>query len=308
MSYLTTKIIHTIKINNRLNYFDDWHLNVNKCHKNIKLIEWKHMITKFDNIPDLMNVLIISEKFNTTPIVTNESQININDNTTKYNFGLIFYDNNKKSIISKVQFNKFPSYFILNNNLYFVTNDGIFSYFPQIIQHVVFNNNNPNDLHNIVLLDKYVLIYYNYKLDTAKYQKSLEIYDLEFHKLHTLLNTELTCACNNNILVLRNINDTSLQYYDVNKNLFIDNGYFIKWFDDNTSVEFDFTTKELHLKKFMHSTCENECVLCHDALSKHIALVPCGHTQFHINCVKTFAITKCPICDTNVETYINIYM
>jgi len=52
-----------------------------------------------------------------------------------------------------------------------------------------------------------------------------------------------------------------------------------------------------------------ECVICLENITTKIALVPCGHTQFHSECIEKIPATNklCPICKQQVRSMIRIY-
>lgn len=49
------------------------------------------------------------------------------------------------------------------------------------------------------------------------------------------------------------------------------------------------------------------CCICFDPITTPLALVPCGHTQFCEQCVKTGNWKSCPLCNQHIERYINLY-
>lgn len=52
---------------------------------------------------------------------------------------------------------------------------------------------------------------------------------------------------------------------------------------------------------------ENECVVCFHHTDKQFALVPCGHTQYCIDCIADVALKECHICKKTVQASIKIF-
>jgi len=50
---------------------------------------------------------------------------------------------------------------------------------------------------------------------------------------------------------------------------------------------------------------KDQCSVCFGYAEKNKALVPCGHTQFCDKCIRI--LTKCPLCDKNINSILNIY-
>lgn len=49
----------------------------------------------------------------------------------------------------------------------------------------------------------------------------------------------------------------------------------------------------------------NECMICFEEITRKVALVPCGHSQYCEYCVKL--IEKCAECRSNIRERIRIY-
>ncbi len=50
---------------------------------------------------------------------------------------------------------------------------------------------------------------------------------------------------------------------------------------------------------------KDQCSICFGFAEKNKALVPCGHIQFCGKCIET--LKKCPLCDKNITSILNIY-
>lgn len=55
---------------------------------------------------------------------------------------------------------------------------------------------------------------------------------------------------------------------------------------------------------------KNECIICFnifDDIYKKTVCIPCGHTNICSVCINKIGITKCQICQTEIESFIRIY-
>jgi len=53
---------------------------------------------------------------------------------------------------------------------------------------------------------------------------------------------------------------------------------------------------------------KTECAICFEDILEFFALVPCGHTQICKECLEILSENKCPICRSNYQSVLNVYL
>ena len=52
----------------------------------------------------------------------------------------------------------------------------------------------------------------------------------------------------------------------------------------------------------------NDCKICMEKLEDVFAILPCGHTGYHYNCIGKIQNKKCPICNAKITGVQQIFM
>lgn len=120
---------------------------------------------------------------------------------------------------------------------------------------------------------------------------------------------DLQCCCYKipNILIFRTKEMRIFEYYDIKNNLNVDIGPFIDYYKKNNIFEYYCETKTAFIKEFTYekNENENECCICLQDIKGHVALIPCGHTQFCEECIRKQKI--CPLCKKEITNILKIY-
>lgn len=265
---------HTIKIAKGIdvgsvNTYCQCHTNM---YKNFTYfgINGKSFVLDFEDVDGFQNIMLFCEK---------------HYDGKSPSSSVLNFVNNETNAINRVALDEFPpAMFKLNKKVYFIVNDGIYSYYPKIKQHVSFEMKGftiekfTTGRHYCdQVTDKYIVCNVHYIDTDNKKTRVTYIYELDFKYVTMLHNQMLQCVCNNNVLVFTNYNKSInggnhfVDYYDTKTNKIIEGGQFFKW-HNGTALEYDHINKSLTMRKFdgciEHKVSQNKEVSQLTTLSK----------------------------------------
>jgi len=103
---------------------------------------------------------------------------------------------------------------------------------------------------------------------------------------------------------------TAIKYHDTSPTV-VEYTYItpiIRVIDDKIIIVDDIGSNVCILKNAAEIAKENECFICYHPTKKDACLVPCGHTQYCITCIKKSVTDKrCAICLQEVSTSVKIH-
>ena len=173
----------------------------------------------------------------------------------------------------------------------------------------------------------FLILAYTKKKDNTNHldDNYLNFYDENLNLYKSYQNKHILCKCSKDFIVIGNKYQTSYEYekyyYHIKSDTLITSGnIFIKWdpvqsqLGNHIAIEQNFKSKSIINRHVYFNNQKvskpiennNNCCICFEDIDYKIALVPCGHAQFHDKCVTS--LQQCPICLTKIEKAIKIFV
>jgi hypothetical protein len=267
---------------------------LHKCCK--KEIAFNNFIDYYVELPEIGKNLIMM-------IASNNSQKE-----------LVIFDTGRHDIIDTYKFqDEVISYYILGNKLLFcATGKDYFKIFLLYSKYKLFIH---HKVHKKLFFqtEKNFMILLMEEGKESDHLHTLEIYDYNFELKGKIEITAVRCLCHEGIMIVQN--KEKYDYYDLNRYEYIEKGLeFYAWYKDmiiDRADDLNGECKNVVLKKFVEKkekVPKHLCYICHKDFKNDCVVVPCGHTQFHKECVGKLQKKICPMCEQKFSMCLPIIM
>jgi hypothetical protein len=255
------------------------------CNNEIIFKNFSDIITEFPNLTDYTNMYVILGTLESTGRKT-----------------LTVYDTLKRETIEKYAYDvdEKVTYHVLDNKLLFLsTTPRYFKIFTLLPKNKTYIHYHYSGAPQSSTIPKFFVTDLHFMLFFSDIRK-LEIYEHDFTLKNTVSALNIKCLCCDDVMILNNPN-SGYDYYDLTNHVIIDkNMPFVEWYKDMV-IEQDGKNNVL-MKRFIKNKLtridvpKNQCYICKKDLKNKCVLVPCGHSQFHTECVKKMEGKKCQMC------------